>query len=49
MNYTNDAFGVALCETYGQAIMILNENVRKRVSICHTRRYGPNEVVGTLK
>lgn len=49
INYTNDAYGVYLCEGYGKAIMVLNESVRKRCTICHKRTYGNGEIVGTLK
>lgn len=49
MNYTHDGYGVAKCEGYGRSIMVLKESVRKRCTICHNRKYGVGEIVGTLK
>jgi hypothetical protein len=49
MNFVNDAQGVKSCSSYGSSFLVLNKNVRRRCTITNKRKYGPGEVVATLK
>lgn len=49
INFTNDKNGIAKCQGYGMSTMVLKQNVRKRCTISHNRKYGQGQIVGTLK
>ena len=49
MNFVNDFGGIKSCANYGSSYLVLNQNVRKRCTITNRRKYGPGEVVSTLK